>query len=65
MRDGVRQRESERIARQWNREIDDEIRRETARDPGDGPWKGVAWCALWLLWLALLVALILHIQTLR
>jgi hypothetical protein len=55
---GLMQRDSERIARQWNREIEDELRREAARPDARGPWKAVAWTALWVLWLALLVALV-------
>ena len=59
------ERDSKRIARQWNREIEEEIRRKAAGDQVDGPWKGVVWGALWLLWLALLVALIAHIKALQ
>ena len=55
------QRDSERIARQWNREIEDEIRREAARAAGAGRWKAVSWAGLWLLWLALLVVLLGHL----
>ncbi len=58
------QRDSERIARQWNREIEAEIRREAERNAANGPWKAVAWAALWLFWLALLVALVGHIRSL-
>jgi len=54
----VTQRDSERIARQWNREIEDEIRRAAERDAAAGRWKPVTWGVLWLLWLALLAALI-------
>ena len=58
-------RDSKRIIRQWDREIEDEIRREAARDTGGGRWKAVSWAAAWLLWLVLLVALISQIKTLR
>ena len=50
------------IIRQWNREIEDEIRRETARSAAGGPWKAVVWGALWVLWLGLLLALLAHIK---
>lgn len=59
------QRDSKRIIRQWDREIEDEIRREAAaREAADGPWKAVAWAALWLFWLMLLAALVGHIKSL-
>ena len=59
----VTQRDSERIARQWNREIEDEIRREAERSAGARRWKAVSWAAMWLLWLALLAALLAHIHS--
>lgn len=52
--------DTKRIIRQWDREIEDEIRRDAARDATSSPWKGVVWGALWLLWLGLLVALLAH-----
>ena len=58
-------RDSKRIIRQWDREIEEEIRREAARDGGNGPWKAVSWGALWLVWLAALVALVSHMKGLR
>jgi hypothetical protein len=60
----VTQDDSKRIARQWNREIEDEIRHEAARDAAGGRWKTVVWGALWLLWLVLLAALIAHTKAL-
>lgn len=54
----VAQDDSKHIARQWDREIEDEIRREAELNPAGGPWKVVVWGALWVLWLALLVSLI-------
>jgi hypothetical protein len=49
------------IIRQWDREIEDEIRRrEAALNRADGPWRSVVWGALWLLWLGLLIALLSH-----
>ena len=52
------------IIRQWDREIEDEIRRETARNAAGGQWKAVVWAALWLLWLGLLVLLLTHTKAL-
>jgi len=60
----VAERDRKRIIRQWNREIEDEIRREAARNNAAGPWKAVAWAGLWMLWLALLVALVVHVKSL-
>jgi hypothetical protein len=57
--------DSKRIIRQWDREIEDEIRRDASRNAaGRGPWKAVAWGALWVLWLALLAALLAHTKAL-
>ena len=56
------ERDSKRIIRQWNREIEAELRRERARNHDNGPWKAVSWAALWLLWLAALVALASHLK---
>ena len=56
------QGDSKRIIRQWDREIEDEIRREAARNAAGGPWKAVVWGALWVLWLGLLASLIAHIK---
>jgi len=58
------QQDSKRIARQWNREIEDEIRRDAAREEEGGPRKAVTSGALWLLWLSLLVALVGQIKSL-
>ena len=49
------------IVRRWNREIEDEIRREATRPRRSGPWKAVTWGALWLLWLALLVGVLTQV----
>ena len=56
----MRQHDSKRIIRQWDREIEDEIRRERARRDAAARWKPVVWTALWVLWLALVVALAAH-----
>ena len=53
-----------RIIRQWDREIEDEIRRDASRNAAGGPSKAVAWGALWVLWLALLATLIAHTKAL-
>jgi len=58
----VAERDTKWIIRQWDREIEDEIRREAARGRDSGPWKGVVWGALWLVWLALLLALLARIK---
>jgi heme O synthase-like polyprenyltransferase len=60
----VRERDSKRIIRLWDREIDDEMRRTASRDDADGPWKSVVWAALWVVWLVLLVALLAHVKSL-
>ena len=59
------ERDSKRIIRQWNREIEDEIRRDKAKATGERNWRGVVWGALWVLWLGLLLALIVQIKGLR
>jgi hypothetical protein len=61
----VTEHDSKRIVRQWDREIEDEIRREAARNAAGGPWKAVVWGTLWVLWLVLLAALIAHTTALR
>ena len=61
----VIQGDSKRIIRQWDREIEDEIRREAAKKAGGSRWSGVAWAALWVLWIALVVVLIVHVRGLR
>jgi hypothetical protein len=61
----VSERNSKRIIRQWDREIEDEVRREAARNADAGRWKAVSWAALWLLWLAALVALLEYLRALH
>ena len=59
------ERDSKRIIRQWDREIEDEVRRERVRGGGERPWRIVVWGALWLLWLTLLAALIAYVKAFR
>ena len=61
----VSERDSKRIIRQWDREIEDEARRERARGGGEQPWRIVVWGGLWLVWLTLLAALIVHVKAFR
>jgi hypothetical protein len=61
---GVTEHDSKRIIRQWDREIEDEIRREAARNAAGGRWKAVVWAVLWVLWLVSLAALIAHTRAL-
>ncbi len=58
------ERDSKRIIRQWDREIEDEIRRAAARNAAGGPWRAIVWATLWLLWLGLLVLLIGQVKRL-
>jgi hypothetical protein len=60
----VTEHDSKRIVRQWDREIEDEIRREAARNAAGGPWKAIVWGALWVLWLVSLAALLAHTKAL-
>jgi hypothetical protein len=53
----VGERDSKRIVREWNREIEDEIRRRDARRD-DGPWKIIVWVALSVLWFTALFAVL-------
>ena len=59
------ERDSKGIIRQWNREIEADLRRDAAREQGDGPWKAVAWGALWCLWVGLLFGVIALIRPLH
>ena len=52
------------IVREWNREIEAEIRRHGAR-PDDGPWKIIVWVALEVLWFLALFALLGLFQRLQ
>jgi hypothetical protein len=58
--------DSKRIIRQWDRDIEAELRREAAaRKAEEGPWRAVTWIALWMLWLLVLVGLLTHVKGLR
>jgi hypothetical protein len=51
------ERDSKRIAREWNREIEAEMRRIAARKD-DGKWKFVVWTLLEAIWLVGLVLMV-------
>jgi hypothetical protein len=44
-----------RVVREWNREIEAEIPRRSARGE-DGPWRVVVWVALAMVWFGVLFA---------
>jgi hypothetical protein len=46
-----------RVVREWNREIEAEMRRRAARGE-DGPWKVVVWMALAMVWFGVVFAAI-------
>ena len=46
-----------RVVREWNGEIEAEMRRRSARGE-DGPWKVVVWVALAMVWFGVLFAAI-------
>ena len=48
------ERDSKRIVREWDREIEAETRRLASRQD-DGPWKILVWVLLEALWLIALV----------
>ena len=52
------------IVREWNREIEAEMRRHEARQE-DGPWKIVVWVALAVLWFVALFAVLALFQRLQ
>lgn len=51
------ERDSKRIVREWNREIEAELRRFAARQDS-GPWKFVVWALLEVTWLVVLVVVL-------
>lgn len=57
------QRDSKSIARQWNREIENEIRRLAAARSNRGRWRWVVWAVLWIAWVGLLAAAFAHLKS--
>lgn len=59
--------DSKDIVRRWNREIEAENRnREAAeRRERERPWKAVAWAALWIAWVALVIMMLIHLTALH
>jgi hypothetical protein len=57
--------ESKRIARQWNREIEAEIRGLAVRGTEDGPWKLVLWLAFGALWIGLVMVMLFGLKLLQ
>jgi len=53
----VSQPDAKWIARQWDREIEEETKRLDARKQ-PGPWRAVVWVVLWVLWLTGVMAAI-------
>ena len=53
-----------RIVREWNREIEAEMRRRDARQQ-DGPWKIVVWVGLAVLWFVALFAVLALFERLQ
>jgi cell division septal protein FtsQ len=56
-REGWMESDPKRIVREWNREIEAEMRRRNARQE-DGPWKIVVWVVLAVLWFVALFAVL-------
>jgi len=50
------ERDSKRIVREWNQEIEADMRRLAAQQD-EGRWKIVVWVVLWVVWLTGLVAI--------
>jgi hypothetical protein len=57
IRNDVMESDPKRIVREWNREIEAEMRRRDARQE-DGPWKIIVWVALAMLWFVALFAVL-------
>jgi hypothetical protein len=58
------ERDARRIAREWSREIEAEIRRLAAHQD-DGKWKIVVWALIEVIWLAGLVLLLGYLTRLH
>jgi len=52
------------IVREWNREIEAEVRRRAARRD-DGPWKIVVWGALAIMWFVAVFAVLGWLEQLQ
>ena len=53
------QRDVRHIIRQWDREIQEQHRRDAEREAAQrGPWRVVSGLALWLLWLGVLMLIV-------
>jgi hypothetical protein len=50
------ERDSKQIVREWNQEIEADMRRLAAQQD-EGRWKIVVWVVLWVAWLTGLVAI--------
>ncbi len=50
------ERDSKRIVRQWNREIEAEMRRLAGKRDNGGRWKLVVWTLLEAIWLVVVLA---------
>jgi len=55
-REGRMEADPKRIVREWNREIEAEIRRAAGQD--HGPWTIVVWASLAILWFVALFVVI-------
>jgi hypothetical protein len=62
-REGRMEADPKRIVREWNREIEAEIRRAAGQD--HGPWKIVVWASLAILWFVALFVVIYLFERLQ
>jgi Flp pilus assembly protein TadB len=53
----VAEEEAKRIAREWKREIEEELRR-TSQPRNKGTGRLIVWTLLWLVWLGVLVMVV-------
>jgi hypothetical protein len=60
----VTDEDGRRIARQWNREIEEQERR-LDKDKDDGRGTLIVWMLLWLVWLAALVVFVSWVSSLH
>ncbi|MGH7092141.1 MAG: hypothetical protein ACREFB_01230 [Stellaceae bacterium] len=60
------QRDVRHIIRQWDREIQEQQRRDAERESAQrGPWRFVSGLVLWFLWLGVLVTIVALIRPLH